>query len=197
MVDVSFSYVSECTRLLDLVFVLDLSGSVDDYYRLVVNFAGSVTRGLNIDSDLVRVGAVTYTTSEVDQFSMNTYSGSKLSIINALSFYHDGGLTNAQAAIRAAMNQFSPGRGDRAGVRNVMIIVTDGYSNVDKDNTVTAAMTARGAGIDIYSVGVGESPNIRELNGMASDPDNEYVFLVEELKNVEKVAGELLDALCQ
>ena len=189
--------VSECTRRIDLVFVLDLSGSVEEEYRLVITFARAVTYGLNIDSDLVRVGAVTYATTDTDQFSMNTYTGFKQSVINALNFYHEGGRTNTQAALRTAMNQFTPGRGDRAGVRNVMVLVTDGYSNVNKEDTVPNAITAKGAGIDIYSIALGETPNIRELNDIASNPESEYVFRLRGIQDVDDIADALLDRLCQ
>lgn len=189
--------LSACTRRLDLVFVLDLSGSVEDEYRLVVSFARQVTYGLNIDSDLVRIGVVTYATTVTDQFSMNTYSGLKQSVINALNFYHEGGRTNTQAAIETAIDHFTPARGDRAGVRNVMVLVTDGYSNVDKERTIVNADRAKNDNIAIYTIAIGETPNNRELSAVSSNPDSEYLYRLRYLSEVEAVASTLLDSLCQ
>lgn len=192
-----FFLPSGCTRRLDLVFVLDLSGSVEKEYHLVVNFARAVTHGLNIDSDLVRVGVVTYATSVTDQFFMNTYSGLKQGVINALNFYHEGGRTNTQAAIAAAINQFTLARGDRSAVSNIIILVTDGYSNVNEQNTVINADQAKRRGIDLYSIAIGDAPNIRELSDISSDPDSEYLYQLRELSEVDSVASNLLGKLCQ
>jgi hypothetical protein len=179
------------------VFVLDLSGSVEEEYRLVTTFARNVTYGLNIDSDLVRIGAVTYATTVTDQFGMDTYSGFKTAVINAMNFYHEGGRTNTQEALSVALNQFTPARGDRAGVQNVIILVTDGYSNVDKEMTVPNAVTVKNAGIDLYSIAIGETPNDLELTEVSSDPTSEYLYRLQSLDDVEAVSNNLLDRLCQ
>ena len=42
---------------------------------------------------------------------------------------------------------FSSGRGDRTGVDNIAILVTDGYSNVERHNTIPEAERAKDDGI--------------------------------------------------
>ena len=48
---------------------------------------------------------------------------------------------------------FTPDNGDRANVRNIGIIVTDGESN-DRDMTFTEAAAARENGIDLLAVAI-------------------------------------------
>lgn len=92
---------------------------------------------------------------------------------------------------------FSFSRGDRSGVRNVAILISDGQSNINEYNTVREAEQARNAGIEIFSVASGEDPNLNEMNGVASDPDSEHVYRVRDINDVDMVSGQLLDRLCQ
>lgn len=179
-----------------MVFVLDISGSVEDEYRLVITFAKEVVEGLSINLD-TRVGAITYSTDVNGQFYMNTYS-TKEGIINGLNFYHKGGRTNTQEALRLMRTEhFTPRRGERNGVRNVAIVVTDGYSNINEGNTVPEAKDAKDGGIDIFVVALGEGPNFREINDMSSDPDSDYVYQLKAAADTQATASQLLDELCQ
>lgn len=188
---------AECSRKLDVVFVLDISGSVEDEYRLVITFAKEVVYGLSMNLD-TRVGAITYSTDVNGQFYMNTYS-TKEGVINGLNFYHKGGRTNTQEALRIMRTEhFTTTRGERTGVRNVAIVVTDGYSNIDEDNTIPEATRAKEEEeIDIFVVALGEGPNFREVNDMASDPDSDYVYQLRDINEIEETAEQLLDELCQ
>ena len=186
-----------CTKSLDLVFVMDLSGSVKDEYEMSVQFAHLVVYGLNMLYDRTRVGVVTFATTVGDQFYMNTYS-SKEAILNALNFHHEGGKTNTQAALNVMRTtQFTPSNGERTGVRNVAVLISDGNSNVDSANTVPEANMARSQGIDVYAIAVGSNPNLPELNDIANDPDSEYVIKLPSLADVESAADSLLEQLCK
>ena len=179
------------------MFVLDISGSVEEEYRLVMSFAKNVTYGLDMTVDRTRIGAVTYSTAVNGRFYLNSYNN-KEGVINALNFYHKGGRTNTQASLVEMRTQlFTNFRGDRPTVRNVAMLVTDGYSNINEDNTRDEARRARQEGIEMYVVGVGENPNFGELNQIASDPDSEHVFRLGNMREVEEVSDDVLQQLCQ
>ena len=58
----------------------------------------------------------------------------------ALSFLSSGGRTNTQDALRLVREQiFVERNGDRNGVPNKLVVVTDGGSNVRSENTVVEA----------------------------------------------------------
>ena len=182
---------------MDLVFVMDLSGSVQDEYEMVVRFAQRVVYGLNMRYDRTRVGAVTFSTVVGDQFYMNTYT-TKEAIINALNFHHEGGRTNTQEALKVMRTvHFTPARGERTGVRNVVALISDGNSNINAANTIPEANRARGQAIDIYSIALGKSPNLPDLNEIANDPDSEYVVKLPSLDDVDTAANEFLQRLCK
>ena len=44
---------------------------------------------------------------------------------------------------------------------------------------------------------VGGGPDIEEMNGIASDPDSDYVYFVRTTGEVNNIANRLLDRLCQ
>lgn len=92
---------------------------------------------------------------------------------------------------------FTPSHGQRTGVRNVAVLISDGNSNINADNTVPEADRARSQGIDVYSVGLGRNPNLPELNDISNDPDSEYVVRLPSLTDVDSAANELLERLCK
>ena len=47
---------------------------------------------------------------------------------------------------------FTPENGDRDGVPNVLIVISDGYSNVDRDTTIPTADAARAAGTTVCRI---------------------------------------------
>ena len=95
--------------------------------------------------------------------------------------------------------QFTPSSGDRAGVDNVVILISDGYSDVWEGDTptATAAQQLKATGVTIYTIAVSDSSNLIELNNINSDPDPEYLFSVNAAGEYMTTAGQVLDALCQ
>ena len=176
---------------------MDLSGSVKDEYEMVVQFAQRVVYGLNMRYDRTRVGAVTFSTVVGDQFYMNTYT-TKEAVINALNFHHEGGRTNMQAALEVTRTvHFKPSRGERTGVRNVVALISDGNSNVNAAKTIPEAKRLKGDAIDIFSIALGKSPNLPDLNEIANNPDSEYVVKLPTLADVDAAANEFLQHLCK
>jgi len=105
---------------MDVVFVLDISGSVQEKYDNALMFAGNVTYGLDIDSGNVRVGSVAYSTSTISQFYLRDYNRRE-SVINALRFYNPGGSTNTASALDEVRNtHLTSSYGARSGVRKVI-----------------------------------------------------------------------------
>jgi Mg-chelatase subunit ChlD len=186
-----------CPMQTDITFVLDLSGSLEEVYNVVIEFAKQTIYGLPVGSNQARVSVITYADSPKVIFDLNAYS-SPPEIRNALAFSKAGGTTNTQEAIRQAYNEvFTASRGDRPNVKNVMIIVTDGQSTVLPQNTIPEAAAARQRGIEIFSVGIGQYVNVGEIDGMASEPKQEHMVFVPGSSDVMQGARRLLDLLCQ
>ena len=65
-------------------------------------------------------------------------------------FSRYGGRTNTQAALQMLYdNVFRSDRGDRNGVDNIAIVMTDGGSNINRANTVRRAQDAKNRGTTV------------------------------------------------
>lgn len=221
---------------MDLVFVLDLSGSISTVYDVITTFTERVIYGVNMKFGRTQVGVIVfsddadvivyledYTVSgDVGDMYMFTHRGKlcslfwidlclaysgwqnvhiiaqdKEAVLNAINFGRTGGKTDTAAAIRRMRDDaFIDSAGDRPGVDNRAVIITDGKSN-DESGTLQEASDARDDDIEIFVVALGESPRSSEVNGMASDPDSDHVVNLHDLNGVEGAVNELLDQLCQ
>jgi collagen type VI alpha len=189
-----------CNQKMDIVFILDNSGSVQEEYQQSVNFTRLVVSGLDVNSGNVRVGAIAFSDQVVGQFFMNQQSPALTSaqaVYNSLDFYNRFSTTNTPAALEDAYSQqFTAANGDRPGVPNFIVIVTDGNSNVNQTRTIPDAVILKNANVTIYSIAVGLSPQWSELDGMASTPSSEYVIPLPTIGDITATANILLNELC-
>ena len=122
----------------------------------------------------------------------------KQSLLSSLAFSTAGGRTNTQAALNLLHTDvFTVVNGDRVGVANRAVVVTDGRSNIEHSNTAREAEDARDAGIEIYVVAVGNNVDRGEANDIASNPDSSHVYDLVDVDVVDRVSDFLLQELCQ
>ena len=170
-----------CQSGIDLIFVLDASGSIgSSNFNLVQNFVSNVVRNSDIGSDKTRVGVVLFSSSASVQFNLNTHL-TKPSLLQAVANipYTTGG-TNTAEGIDLSIQQFSTAFGARprsSGIPRIAIVVTDGQSN-NPSETIAAAERAHLANILSYAVGVGNNIDLTELNAIASAPQSQFVRLL-------------------
>ena len=107
------------------------------------------------------------------------------------------GKTNTQDALRLSYESaFITSQGDRPGVNNVAVVVSDGNSNVDSHRTLAEAEAARRHGVEVFAVAVGQQSNAAEMAGIASDPDSEHLLSMRTENEVTATADSLLRLLC-
>ena len=107
-----------------------------------------------------------YSREAYNEFFLNDFIGRPQDLKNAiLDTNYVGGYTNTADGIRYASDeQFTPLNGDRLDVPNVMIVITDGASNINDGQTVPNAIEARRRGTTV---------NIKKLWGISS----KYILL--------------------
>lgn len=181
---------------MDVVFILDLSGSVEDFYDLVLGLTSQALYGLPVDSGMARVGIVSYADNAVVNAYLDSYTTME-QLQNALAFSFDGGRTNTQGAIRLAYENVFGQRGDRGDTPNIAILLTDGNSNVQPERTVAEAVNARQRGVQMYVVAMGTGINAGEINGMASSNVTDHVVYAPNSAAVGSAVSTLLGWLCQ
>lgn len=164
-----------------------------------MQFTRKVIQGLNFAGGRTRVGVVTYDDSSHIRFHLNKYNDQQ-SVLNAIAYTITFGRTNTAAAIDDMRNNmFTAQNGDRSGDDNIAILISDGYSNINRDQTTVSALMAKQDGITMMAVGIGKNGDVdrSEINAIASDPDSQYAFLLEDETQLDDVANALLDQLCQ
>ena len=82
--------------MLDVVLILDLSGSVDAEYELIMDFSRALSLGLSIDSGAVRVGVVAFCDNVSQVIYLDEFIRQQRSFIENLNFPHHYGETNIQ-----------------------------------------------------------------------------------------------------
>merc|ERR1712200_212281 len=132
----------------------------------ILDTSGSVAQDfmqeLNFTSSLVKEFPVSPTET---QFGVITFAS--------------GGTDIGRALDLARTQSFPLARG--GAIPKIAILITDGVSVA---GAVTAADRLKSTGVKIYSIGVGNNVNIQELNGIASDPDTDYVYRVDNFDSI-------------
>nr|SPP68597.1 vWFA1-like domain containing protein vWFBCS9 [Colubraria reticulata] len=158
-------YTGQCQSSGDVTFILDSSGSVgEENFGRMRNFIASAVRDLEVDNGFFRIAVITYSDSATVHFYLNTYS-SKAEIFDAIHRipYVYGYTNTADALRRARLDVYSPSHGDRTNVPNLVVMVTDGESNMNPQQTLPEADRIRRSGTSIITVAVGV-PNNLELS---------------------------------
>ena len=186
-----------CTQTADVVLVLDASGSMEAYYDWQMQLAKEIVYNLNFANSRTRVAVVTYSTTPAVRFYLDQYFDRE-SVLNAVSFLQENGRTGTAAALRlTASDVFTQTRGDRAGADNVVIVMTDGRSNVNEADTIPNTTTLKNNNVRIISISVGNAYDLQELNGMASSPESSNVFIVDSEAAIQSATSSIMDELCQ
>ncbi|KAH9490807.1 Collagen alpha-4(VI) chain, partial [Bulinus truncatus] len=182
---------------LDLVFVLDASTSVTgSKFELMKDFVKDFLLDADIDGGNVRVGVVIYSDADYVKFQMKDHS-KKADVYNAINdiTYRYGGRNTADALRTMRSVMFTPENGDRPGVNNVAVVVTDGVSNINSRRTVPEAEQARAKGIHIYAIGIGLTTT-KELDGIANKPIDENRLAVQDFTELRGLRQKVFSALC-
>ncbi|KAG8516239.1 Collagen alpha-5(VI) chain, partial [Galemys pyrenaicus] len=178
----------DCKRieLLDVVFVLDHSGSIGSHEQdRMIDLAVRLVNKSNVGSDQVQFGALNYSDNPVVLFYLNTHSTKQKIREHLRQPRATSGNTYTARALEFSNNFFTEEHGSRIkkNVKQMLIIITDGESH-DREKLDETASKLRDKGIIIYAVGVGKA-NRDELEIIAGNSDNAiHVDTFDELKDV-------------
>lgn len=180
---------------LDIGILLDVSGSIRrERFPLVIDYVKKIVEKLEIRPGRTRVGIATFADNGQVEFFLNSYEQKEhvLQAIEYITFRE--GKTNTASGLELLRNQlFNPSNGDRPNAPNIAIIITDGKSNVNVENTIPEAMKARADGIYIIVSTVGASRNLLEIRGLVSDPVDRNVVSVDRYQELNNLVDRLIE----
>uniref|UniRef100_A0A3Q4H3B2 Collagen, type XXVIII, alpha 2a n=1 Tax=Neolamprologus brichardi TaxID=32507 RepID=A0A3Q4H3B2_NEOBR len=190
-------------RPMELVFVIDSSESVGpENFEIIKDFVTRLVDRTTVGRNATRIGLVLYSLDVHLQFNLARYI-SKQDIKQAIrKMLYMGEGTYTGTAIRKVTQEafFSA----RPGVRKVAIVITDGQT--DKREPVkldVAVREAHAANIEMYALGIVNSSDptqaefLQELNLIASDPDSEHVYLIDDFNTLTALESKLVSQFCE
>ncbi len=169
----------KCDAAIDLVIIMDSSGSIGaPNYQKGLDFIKKLVNDFDIGENETRVSLINYSSTASIITYLNTIFNKTVLLQKVAGMKYEAGNTNTQDALRLANDfvlQESKGmRPLEKGVSKVVIVITDGGSNVNAALTVPNAGKIKERGFSVVSVGIGNSLNQAELIGMASNKDDVY-----------------------
>uniref|UniRef100_A0A8D2JC71 Vitrin n=1 Tax=Varanus komodoensis TaxID=61221 RepID=A0A8D2JC71_VARKO len=180
-----------CLNAADIGFVIDGSSSVGTgNFRTILQFVANISKEFEISDTDTRIGAVQYTYEQRLEFGFDKHN-TKQDVLNAIKRinYWSGG-TSTGAAINYAFEQlFSKSKPNK---RKLMILITDGRSY---DDVRGAATAAHQNGVIAYSIGIAWAAQ-DELETIATDPDKEHSFFVDEFDHLYRFVPRIIQNIC-
>lgn len=152
-------------------------------------------RSFDIGPNKTRIGALLFSNDVHTQFTLDTYSDKDTLISAIQKMPYIGGGTNTNVALKFLREDILSSAKRRSGVPAVAIILTDGMS-YRSDVTAMQAQLARDSGIQIFVIGIGNQVDTTELNAIASDPDKQFVFSVDNFEALDQIKEDLAIKTC-
>jgi collagen type VI alpha len=178
------------------VFLVDSSTSIGlQNFQKVKHFLHSVVSGLDVRSDQVQVGLVQYSDNIYPAFPLKQ-SSLKSAVLDRIRNlpYSMGGTSTGSALEFIRANSLTEMSGSRAkdGVPQIVVLVTDGESS---DEVQDVADQLKRDGVFVFVVGI-NIQDVQELQKIANEPFEEFLFTTENFSILQALSGTLLQALC-
>lgn len=180
------------TSPLELIFIIDGSESIGpENFELVKDFVNTLIDRMSVSHEATNVGVVLFSHVDVVVTSLQQLSNhaSIKAAVRRMPYLGEGTFTGS--AVRRATQLF---RDAWQGTRKIAVVLTDGLA--DKRDSVRlkdAAVEAHNAGIEIFVVGIMKSSDAQytefknEMNILASDPDENYVYLIDDFMSLHSM----------
>ncbi|XP_065051280.1 uncharacterized protein LOC135680954 [Rhopilema esculentum] len=174
-----------CSSKLDLAFAIDASAGAEqggkEKMAEVTEFARRVASAFKVAPADSHLGLITFSTD-----AQRKLCGAKDSVRVKP---HSGKFTG-QALKLAKEGLF--GAVHRPDALDVLVLITDGPSS---DNVMAPARSLRDMGVKLITVGIGDHINKRQLANIASDPDDDNMFLT-EFDNLQPLIPKIQKSAC-
>ncbi|XP_078668410.1 CUB and sushi domain-containing protein 3-like [Branchiostoma floridae x Branchiostoma belcheri] len=154
----------------DLILLLDSSTSLgQSNFEKVKQYAKDIVDGLPLSTEATRIGLVQYSDTPSDVVFLKDYEN-KMKISEAIDdlSYLGGATFTGEAIDHTRTISFAPSNGNREGVPDALVVLTDGKSS---DDISFPSLSTRQKGVNVFVIGVGEDLDRETLQGIAGDPE--------------------------
>ncbi|KAK3697941.1 hypothetical protein QZH41_013023, partial [Actinostola sp. cb2023] len=195
-VDLIVTGPTPCKTVVDLVFLLDGSASIERYgegnFQRCLNFIKTIVRSFEVAEDRTHVGLAIFSGEANVAFTLIEHFDIA-SIEKAIDQVRYPGQQNTYTGegLKRVKNAVFAETG-RSQVPHVLIVMTDGQSADDVDTPSTAL---KNDGTLIYGLGIGLEYDLEQLYTMVSTPSPVHVF-VAGFNDLATVATSIKDKAC-
>ena len=162
----------------------------------MLGFVDLVVQQIGVGDDFNRFAVATFSTYTDIKVHLRDFRGDELGLsYDILTIRYAPGQTNTGAAINIVREQiFTFQNGDRPDAPDIVLLITDGISNINKGLTEKEAAKSRKAGLNFFTVGIGLQSD-RELKQIV-DNDYKKVFLVDDFTELNAIANDISTKIC-
>ncbi|XP_053121349.1 collagen alpha-6(VI) chain-like isoform X2 [Hemicordylus capensis] len=175
----------------DIILLIDTSESMrQDQFEKTKEFIHLIVNRSDIGVDKVQVGLLQYSSKQKAEFLLNRFSNKAdmREKISAMEQMKEG--TKTGEALAFASPHFDQSKGGRPGVKQYLIVLTDGESD---DKVGKPARALRDKGVTIYAIGILRANNTQLLE-MAGIQEN--VFFEDNFDSLKFLDKEILFEVC-
>ncbi len=165
----------------------------------MLSFVNSVINAFDIGEDKTRVGVVTFSNDAQLQFPMNEFLDSRALQESVLAIRHIGGQTNTGKGLYVTRQEcFSEFYGDRPGVVNIAVVITDGLPTIMEYDTLFESDLLKEKST-VLAVGITANVESQFLRDISSFPqrENENYFTTPDFSDLTGILNVLVSETCQ
>ncbi|NXD06546.1 COSA1 protein, partial [Nothocercus nigrocapillus] len=187
---------------LELIFVIDSSESVGpDNFNIVKTFMKTVIDKAVAYHVATRIGIINFSHKVELVSSLKQYTNKEnlKSAVDKMPYLGEG--TYTASAIQEAIRLFETAR---PGVRKVAVVITDGQADTrDTVQLDTVVREAHATNIEIFVIGIAQSTEphysafLKEMQLIASDPDAEHLYSIDDFVTLPELENKLVTRICK
>ncbi|CAL1530595.1 unnamed protein product [Lymnaea stagnalis] len=184
-----------CTAVVDLIYVLDSSGSIGpNNYKKQINFTIDLASNFKIGPSNVLVGAVIFSHLAQKYFDLkdNPSLAELRRVLSATPYMNYTTKTDQALDLVASAGMFNANAGGRSNSKKIVIVITDGLSD-NPTLTKEAATRLKSQGVTILAVGIGAAQDA-ELQNIASGSQN--VFKATNFDALKQIVASVTQRAC-
>ena len=195
--DILYVYVACGIGGIDLVFVVDESGSIGEtHFQLFREFIENVSSVLNFGQSNSRVAVITFDDSPHLVFNLHQYTDRPSFVQAVRNLAYDGGGTDIAEALDFLRETAQNGLlGINDNNQQVVMFMTDGQSNAEATRVAAEALHRTNI-FRVYAVGV-SGANVSQLNVIAGG-NSDFVFYSNTFDSavLRRIEAEVIEELC-
>eukprot|EP01068_Selenidium_serpulae_P014699 Selendium_serpulae@DN6129_c1_g1_i3.p1 len=190
------------TNPVDIIFMLDQSDSITVAgFDSIKAFTSSIVSRFDISKRTTRAGLLKY--SDMDrpsfEFFLGTYDN-RVELLDAIdtAAFEGGSSAKTHVALKSTRElMYDVAFGGRKNAVQIAILVTDSES-ASRSATRTQADLLKDAypNVNVFSIGITNKVLEREMQAIASEPDDYFFHPVPTFKELSSAAGPVGDKVC-